>query len=70
MMDYSEVGNYSLKLDRRVLDIMLDRACKPYVTVTTINLNLIEDVEYEELAPDPNDGPAPTATLVACKPKK
>lgn len=29
----------------------------------------IEDVEYEELEPDPNDGPAPMATLVY-NPKK
>lgn len=31
--------------------------------------NQIEDVEYVELEPDPNDGPAPMATLVY-NPKK
>lgn len=37
------------------------KACE--VIMTHVN-NQIEDVEYVELEPDPNDGPAPMATLV------
>lgn len=37
------------------------KACE--VIITHVN-NQIVDVEYVELEPDPDDGPAPMATLV------
>lgn len=68
-MDYMEIGVYGLKVDCRVLNILQDRVRKSFMAVSTIHHNQIVDVEYVELEPDPNDGPAPMASLVY-NPKK
>lgn len=70
MTDYMEFGGFGLKVDCRVLSIVQDRMLKSFMAVPTIHHNQIEDVEYVELVPDPNDGPAPMATLVYNPPKK
>lgn len=64
MMDYMEIGVSGLKVDCRVLNFLQDRILKSFMAAATIHNNQIEDVEYVELEPDPNDGPAPMATLV------
>lgn len=64
MMDYMEVEALGLKVDCRVLNFLQDRILKSFMAAATIHHNQIEDVEYVELEPDPNDGPAPMATLV------
>ena len=69
MMDYMEVGPFGLKVDCRVINIMQDRILESFMAVSTIQNNQIVDVEYEELEPDPNDGPAPVATLVSLNSK-
>lgn len=63
-MDYMEIGAFGLEVDSRVLEILLNRTIKFCRSVSTIHPNQIEDVEYVELEPDPNDGSAPMATLV------
>lgn len=68
-MDYMEIGVYGLKVDCRVLNFLQDRIRNSSMATATIHHNQILDVEYEELEPDPNDGPAPMATLVY-NPKK
>lgn len=45
-------------VDSAIVDSAMDFAQSP-------NLNQIEDVEYEELVPDPDDGPAPVLELVS-----
>lgn len=64
-MDYMEIGGLGLKVDCRVLNIYQDRILKSFMAAATIHHNQIVDVEYVELEPDPNDGPAPMATLVS-----
>lgn len=68
MTAYMEVEASVLKIDCRVLNFLQDRIHKRF-TADAIHHNQIEDVEYVELEPDPNDGPAPMATLVY-NPKK
>lgn len=70
MMDYMEIGVSGLKVDCRVLNFLQDRIHKSSLAAATIHNNQIEDVEYVELEPDPNDGPAPMATLVSYNPTK
>lgn len=63
MTDYMEFGCFG-QVDCRVLNIVQDRILKSFMAISTIHHNQIEDVEYVELEPDPNDGPAPMASLI------
>lgn len=62
MMDYMKVGKYGLEIEQ------LLHAANEAIFGCDLH-HPIEDVEYVELEPDPNDGPAPMATLVY-NPKK
>lgn len=72
MMDYMKVGKYGLEIDQRILFGLKDRLLHANHVAMVCGCDIhnpIEDVEYVELEPDPNDGPAPMATLVY-NPKK
>lgn len=58
-----------LDADPLIISLLSVRQCIHAAMDFGYDHDQIEDVEYEELEPDPNDGPAPMATLIS-SPKK
>lgn len=72
MINYMKVGKYGLEIDQRIMFGLEDALLHAAHVAMDFGFDLhhpIEDVEYVELEPDPNDGPAPMVTLVY-NPKK